>query len=192
MGMRSRAGLRWTIGCMLPLFMLALTSCANVISKDIRDMATQEVAFSALASNPEGYRGRVVILSGLVVQTDPTQEGTYIEVMQTPADSAGRPQNIDQSQGRFYALSKEYRDPALWAKGREVTVAGEVAGSRETVTGEVRRALPVIRVMQIHLWEKRQPPYPYDPYFSSFGAEYGSPYYGYPRSRFGIGIWQGF
>jgi outer membrane lipoprotein len=178
--------------CALPLFVLALSSCASVISKDIRDMATKNVEFSALAADPEAYRGRVVILSGLIVRTDPTQEGTYLEVMQTPADATGRPENIDRSQGRFYALSQEYRDPALWAKDREVTVAGEVVGARDTVTGEVRRTLPVIRVMQVHLWEKRRPPYAYDPYFSSFEADYGYPYYGYPRSSFGIGIFRGF
>jgi outer membrane lipoprotein len=190
--MRTGPGLRWPIVFILPLFVLGLASCTNVISKDIRDMATQDVPFSAIAANPQAYQGRVVILSGLIVQTQPMPDGTYIEVVQTPADSTGRPQNFDRSQGRFFALSREFRDPALWTKGREVTVAGKIVGQKETVTGEVRHSLPLIEVMQINLWEKRQPPYPYDPYFSSFEADYGYPYYGYPRSSFGFGIFNRF
>lgn len=62
-------------------------------------------------------------------------------------------------------------DPAVWTGGREVIVAGEVIGTRETTIGEVKRMVPLLAARQIHLWERRYAgDRVYDPYYDPYSG----------------------
>nr|HID58391.1 hypothetical protein [Desulfobacterales bacterium] len=51
-----------------------------------------------------------------------TDEGTYIEAIQTPRDSRGRPEITDVSYGRFLILYQGCLNAAIYSKGRKVTL----------------------------------------------------------------------
>jgi outer membrane lipoprotein len=75
-----------------------------------------------------------------------------IEVLQKPADTRGKPKDVDESEGRFLALYPGYLDVAIYNGGRKVTVAGEIQGKKIQRLGEIDYTYPLISAKEIHLW----------------------------------------
>ena len=149
------------------VLLLSLASCAPVISKQIRDQVKPDLTLREVLKDPEHYKGQMVILSGVIIETKNTKEGTLLTVLQRPAGFRGKPKDVDESEGRFLALDIRYLDVNVFAKGRVVTVGGEVQGKRVLPLDEIEYAYPLIYVKEIYLWpvvEKRyySPYYPYD------------------------------
>jgi outer membrane lipoprotein len=157
---------------LLLLTIVSLFSCAHVISKELRDKAYGELPTSALFKDPDKFKGRIVILGGVIVSSTNAQEGTYIEVLQKPLDYSGRPEDTDASHGRFIIFSEGYLETAIYSQGREITVAGEVIGKELHPLGEIQYTYPLIKSKELHLFEHR-----YD-----IPVHFG----------IGIGIWQVF
>lgn len=149
---------------------LFLLGCAHVVSKELREKAEKELLPIDVMKNPDAYKGRVVILGGVIVSSTNTKEGTYIEVVQKPLDYRGRPEDTDISSGRFIILYEGYLDTAIYSQGREVTVAGEVSGRIVRPLGQIQYEYLLIKSKELHLFEPR---------------------YEVPI-RFGIGIWHTF
>jgi len=138
---------------LLVLLMTAfLSGCAPVISQQIREQITPALSFDEVLRDPDRYRNQMVMWSGVIVKSENTKEGTLLEVLQKPADSRGRPLDIDRSYGRFLALHPEYLDTAIFSKGREVTVAGRIIERRVLPLGEIEYAYPLILIKEIYLW----------------------------------------
>lgn len=150
--------------------MLLIFGCAHVVSKELRDMAEKEIAPVDLMKTPDAYKGRIVILGGVIASSINTKEGTYIEVVQKPLDYRGRPGDTDISYGRFIILYEGYLDTAIYSQGREITVAGEVMGKMVRLLGQIQYQYLLIKSRELHLFEPR---------------------YRVPI-RFGIGIWHTF
>lgn len=151
------------------LLLLVLTACAPVISPQLRNTASLDIPFGTVLRNPDGYTGKIFIWSGTVLNTQNTPEGTMLKVLQKPSDYWGRPRNVDWSEGRFLALDRRYLDPAIYAEGRAITVAGELTGKRVQRLGEIEYTYPLLSVKELYLWPKEVPApyyyyYPYDPY----------------------------
>lgn len=136
-----------------------MAGCAPVISKQVRDQVRPDITFGEVISNPERYKGQMIILSGIVIETENTREGTLLKVLQCPAGFRGKPRNADETGGRFLALDSRYLDADVFAKGRSVTIAGEIQGKRALPLGEIEYTYPLISVKEIYLWplEKRYP-----------------------------------
>jgi outer membrane lipoprotein len=138
---------------LLFLVIISILGCAHVISKELRDKAYGEPPLSALFKDPDEFKGRIVILGGVIVSTTNTEEGTYIEVLQKPLDYRGRPEDTDTSYGRFIIFSEGYLDTAIYSQGRELTVAGEVMGKKLLPLGEIQYPYPLIKSKELHLFE---------------------------------------
>lgn len=163
------------ISILVSLFAVA---CAPVISKGVREKVSAELSFKEVLQNPEAHRGELLLLGGEIIRSENTKEGTLIEVLQKPTDREGRPKDVDRSEGRFLALYDGFLDVAIYSKGREVTLAGEIRGKRVLPLGEIQYTYPVLAIREIHLWplESKEKPYPYP---------YPYPYWPYPWWRYG-------
>src|SRR5512136_1094754 len=117
----------WGIILVALLFVLG---CAPVISKPVRDQVDKNLTFSEVFKNPEAHKGSVVVWAGVVIDANNTKEGTLIQILQRPTDFFGAPEQTDRTEGRFLVLYPSYLDVAVYEKGREVTVGGEVEGKR--------------------------------------------------------------
>jgi len=148
----------------LALF-LSISCCAPVISKELRSQVARDLTFKEILNNPEAYKDKVVFLGGVLIGAKNLREGTLIEVLQKPTDSQGRPKDADESLGRFLALYDGYLDVAIYSRGREVTVAGEIRGKKVLPLGEIEYTYPLISAKEIHLWrpERKEKIY-YYPY----------------------------
>ena len=143
----------------------SLTGCAPVISKQLREQVATELTMNIVVKDPEDYKSKTVLWSGVIVSCVNLKEGTMVEVLQKPADREKKPKDVDKSEGRFIALKPDYLDVAIYRQGRKVTVAGEVKGKKIQRLGEIDYTYPLISAKEIHLWpvekeEKVYYPYP--------------------------------
>ena len=160
------------------VLIMAASGCAHVVSWEMREKAAKDLPFGAVLSNPEKYKGEIVIWGGLIIDSVNEADGTStIKVLETSLDSYGLPDDDEYSKGRFLAKVPRYLDKEIYKNGRKITLAGEVMGKEVLPLGEAQYTYPVISVKEIHLW-KPVPyyygPYPYD-YWYWGGAPY--PYY---------------
>lgn len=172
--------------------LVLVSSCIHAISSPLRERARKDVPFSEIKENIDKYKGSIFILGGIIVSTKNTDEGSIIEAVQTPIDRYGALTDSDKTSGRFMAIDKGYLDPLIYKKNREVTIAGELIGSRVSKIGEIDYTFPLFAIKEIYLWKKDRgyylypspyPPYMYDrhPNFWYDPWWYG-PYYG-PQLR---------
>ncbi|MFH1148672.1 MAG: Slp family lipoprotein [Pseudomonadota bacterium] len=158
------------------LLILACSGCAQVISKDVRAQVDETLTVSRVQKDPEAYRGRMVLWSGTIIDSKNLKDGTELEVLQKPTGFGGRPTDVDYSEGRFLVINPGYLDTAVYSRGRDVTVAGEVQGKRTKSIGEIEYVYPVVAAKEIHLWpEEKEYAYPY--YFPPYPYPY--PYWRY-------------
>ena len=115
--------------CLWLCFCMLLSGCATVVSKQLLTQA-QRIEFDEIIKDPDAYTGKVVVLSGIILDSKNSKEGTLLEVLQVPADSSLRPKDMDKSKGRFLALYKGFLDVAVYRRGREVTIGGKITGKR--------------------------------------------------------------
>jgi outer membrane lipoprotein len=147
-----------------------ITGCGHVISEEMRTQVDPEFTDASFFKDPGSYKGRVVILGGVIVSSRNIEKGSYIEILQKPLNSRGVPEETDTSLGRFMAYSKEFLDKDIFAAGRRVTVAGTVTGTMEGKVGDMKYDYPLIQVKEIHLHKAG----------------------GDSRVHFSIGIWHAF
>ncbi len=162
----------------LILLMIFNTGCAHVISQNIRESADPSITLGQVSKNPSAFKGKIVIWGGEIIETTNQKDGTtIIEVFERPLGYRGEPKIKASSEGRFLVLSEGYLDPYLYARGRKITVAGEVLEERTKLIGEMTYRYPVILSKQIYLWEYYYPVvYYYDPWWY------------YPRWWWGVGF----
>ena len=140
---------------LLFFIIVPLLGCAHVVSKELRNKAYGEPSASVLFKDPDAFKGRTVILGGVIVSSTNTKEGTYIEVLQKPLDYRGKPEDTDASYGRFIIFSEGYLETAVYSQGREITVAGEVIGKELRPLGEIQYPYPLLKSKEHHLFEPR-------------------------------------
>lgn len=138
----------------LTTMILCVTGCAHVISKDILEEVDTSITFSDLKSAPKAHRGRVLLLGGVIAGSVNRKDGTLLEVYQTEITQRGKPVNVDISEGRFLALYEGFLDPAIYRKGRKVTIVGIVQGDLTQRLGDLDYCYPLVLVKDIHLWKE--------------------------------------
>jgi len=161
--------------------LLTLLACAHPISQGLREQADPGLTFDQLIEDPDRYQGKVVVLGGTIVATRNLAAGTEIEVVEKSLSAYGEPSLSDDTRGRFIFVHPGYLESNVFSKGRSVTGAGKVLGSRMGKVGEREYRFPLIAVEEIKLWEDySQYPYyyPYGPYY----YPYYSPFY-FPHHR---------
>lgn len=136
---------------LLTILLLFVAGCAHVVSDKMRSMQDRDISLTQLFRQPELYKGRIVIMGGIIAGSLNTEEGTYIEVVEKPLDYLGRPEDTDRSLGRFLILHDGYIDTAIYARSRKVTVAGEVVGEKKRPLGEMVYRYTLIKSKELHL-----------------------------------------
>ncbi|HLE41890.1 MAG TPA: Slp family lipoprotein [Nitrospirota bacterium] len=145
-------------------------SCAPPFPKEVLEKTDRNISFRDLRENPEKYKGTWVMVGGIIVDAKSMKEGSYLEVLQKALDSRGRPLRTDATEGRFLVFSEKFLDPAVYPRGRAISVVAEVAGKRVLPLGDIEYQYPLLNAKAIRLWE---------------------PYTG-PTFHFGIGVFHQF
>lgn len=140
--------------------------------------------------------GTNVRWGGVLVDTRNEQNRTCFEVLSRQLDKYMRPLVEDTTSGRFIACTNGFHDPEVYAKGREVTIVGQIQSVEVRKIEEFDYRYPVLEVSDMVLWEKRKTVMRYqggyDPFYYPYywGRPYWGgyyPYYRYPGPQFGGG-----
>ena len=178
----------------------ALTSCAESfhqiqretgalgIPPDLEEQVDTNVSFADLQTHADNYVGRIVAVGGIVLAAKRTKERTEIEILQLPS-KGGEISTTERvrSEGRFFAVRKEFLDPATVPAGTPVTVIGAVAGSTTRLLDESEYLYPILEIKHLIDWntvpsqESSAPPgtFFYGSFYHPFGY-WGVPYGYYP------------
>jgi outer membrane lipoprotein len=136
---------------------LLLQGCSYAISPDVSRTADRTINFEQIQADPSPLKGKTVILGGLIAQVRHVKSGTLIEIVQKELDYWGKPRRTDRTGGRFIVHQSRPLDVLVFSPGREITVAGEVAGTEVKFQDESAVLYPLINAKEIKLWPREKP-----------------------------------
>jgi outer membrane lipoprotein len=159
------------------LICLLVTACSN-LPPAIKNPPLYDITYSQAIQNINNHKHAPVRWGGTIIDVENEQNFTLVQVLSYPLGSSGRPQLDEANEGRFIFKSAKFLDPVVYAKDKEITVAGTLEGDVERTIGKKILRLPLISSTVIYLW----PDYYRNYYggYGGFGYGYGYyPYYGY-------------
>lgn len=136
---------------------LLLQGCSYAISPDVSRTADRTITFEQFQADPPSFKGKTVILGGLIAQVRTVKNGTRIEIVQKELDYWGKPRRTDRTGGRFIVHQSRTLDVLVFAPGREITIAGEITGTEEKLQDESTVPYPLINAREIKLWPLEKP-----------------------------------
>jgi outer membrane lipoprotein len=157
------------------LLLLALAGCASDIPRPIREAPPGDLRPAQALAEAETRQGTAVRWGGAVASVENRSDETWLEIVEHPLYSDGRPRRTDRSDGRFLARVPGFLDPALYARQRFVTVAGTLEEPVTRTIGAYPYRYPVVRATGHYLWPREPdvvhhhyyyyPPYWYEPWY---------------------------
>ena len=154
-------------------FLAACTSVPTQLQGEYTEVSPSRV-------EPATY-GTDVRWGGVLVDTRNEEDRTCFEVLSRELDKYMRPKVEDRTAGRFIACTQGFHDPEVYAKGREVTVVGEIKHVERRKIEEFDYQYPMLAVNDLVLWQKRKKVMVsnnhYDPFYYPY--YWGRPYGGY-------------
>ncbi len=152
---------------------LFIQGCTYAISPTMVDQADRTLTFRQLQADPDTFKGKIIILGGIIAQTNSAKQGTMLEIVEKPLDYWGKPKRTDETGGRFLVIHSGYLDPLIFAPDREITVAAEIEGTRSKALGEIEYSYPVVVSKELKLWPRERQswdrPQWIDPLYDPFG-----------------------
>jgi len=156
-----------------------LAGCASgsVVPASLQAQLDKSLTFPQLRETPDSYRGHVLVLGGEVLSAKRLKEGTRIEVLEIPLDGSLQP-GLDRtaSRGRFFAVQKEFLDPATIPPGTRLTLVGEVTGSVTDKLDETDYTYPTLEIKSLKVWPRVES-FSHIPYYYYPPSYYWRPYY---------------
>lgn len=154
---------------------LTIQACTYAISRDIKAKADKTITFPMILSDPDTFKGKLVIMGGTIATLKNTKTGSYLEVVQKELDYWGKPERTETSSGRFIVFTPAYLDSWVYSAGRDITVAAEIAGTRHKANTEFDFKHPLLISKELKLWDRpearKKDPLWWDPLNDPYGRE---------------------
>lgn len=139
---------------LVALAVLFVSACSSVPEKLAYQPESALIDYPQALAEPAVYLGKPVRWSGLIVQTQVQKTDSDIEVVYLPLKANGQPVQQEDSPGRFIIRVHGLLDPELYAKGRSISVVGELTASIEGHIGQQSYRYPVVQAKEHLLWPK--------------------------------------
>lgn len=143
----------YAVAMICALCVLALVACSS-LPREIRNAPRGGAEFHEAIRSPDEFKEREVRWGGEIIGVENRDSVSWVEVLQRPLDVDGRPMKTDHSSGRFIARVQGFLDPAVYAKGRQLTVYGTIERGAPGKIGNQAYIYPIITSERIHLWER--------------------------------------
>ncbi len=138
----------------LSLITLLFQGCSYAISRSMTAQADKTITFEMLQTDPDIFKGKIIIIGGTIEQINNTKQGTLIEVIQKPLDYWGKPRRTNRTGGNFLIFYPGYLNTMIFTPDRQVTVAAEIEGTRFKALGEKDFTYPIVLAKELKLWEQ--------------------------------------
>jgi starvation-inducible outer membrane lipoprotein len=140
----SSAGL--TVAISMTVF---LGGCANVPRQYVR-MAEPGTTLTTLTTHPEMYRGKVVLLGGVIIEEEEKEQYLWLRVKNRPLDQDYIPHRpVDTGgpeAGHYWVMMPKQHIPREYRHWERMTVVGRVTGTQRLATE------PVLSLLYVRGW----------------------------------------
>ncbi len=156
---------------------LLLNGCTGLPTA-IQNAPYMNLSYNQVSSDSNSFKDAPVRWGGIIISVENEAQASLMQVVFHPLDFNGRPQTYHAGQGRFVIQVAEFLDPAVYAKDKEITVAGVIAGDIELTVGKRTIRVPLLTATAIHLWPI-YPDYIHQPgyFYPNYGFPAYSPFY---------------
>ncbi|WP_158247118.1 Slp family lipoprotein [Geothermobacter hydrogeniphilus] len=137
----------------LLLILVGLTGCGHVLSEQARSRVDSDVNLAEVRADPEAYRGKTLLLGGVIMGLDNEQEGSVLEITPWRLDRWGEPIDLDDGSERILVESDRPLDPARFLTGRMITFTADVRGQQIRSDNYSDRRYPVFHLQREYLWD---------------------------------------
>jgi len=132
-----------------------LSACSLALPSQYIDQAEPGVTLATLVSNPDGYREKVVILGGVIVEEQQFGEHVFLRLKNRPLDKdyrPHRPPSLDGPEAGYYWVMIGRVDlPEQYHQWARVTVVGQVTDARPSAAGSDPFE-PVLAALYLRGW----------------------------------------
>ncbi|MDO8427317.1 MAG: Slp family lipoprotein [Deltaproteobacteria bacterium] len=143
------------ISLLLLIILAVFAGCAPVISEEALKDVDREINLGDVIKDPEGYAGKGVVFGGTIISAENLENRTILEVIQHGMNSRLNPVYTEESAGRFLVDFPGFKDPAIYANGKRITVAGKIKGVEEKKLGKGTYRYPVVEPKEHYLWPRQ-------------------------------------
>ncbi|MEP6939976.1 MAG: Slp family lipoprotein [Rudaea sp.] len=105
------------------------------------------------ATQPAGSQR--VRWGGEILRVEPRANATCFEILSRELYPDARPNRRDHSEGRFIACKAGFFDPAVYAKGRDITIVGALNGNERHKVGEFDYTFAKVDADEVYMWPRR-------------------------------------
>lgn len=167
---------------------MLMSACSSHIPPEIRQSLDGAPSVAQVRDKTDTYLSQKVRWGGVIHHTENKHNASWLTIIAFPLSDRGKPQDSDQSPGRFIAIVDEFLEPLVYSRDRKITVTGNLLRTETFKVGEFPYEYPVIQVDHHYLWPPELEPanydYPpywwYDPWYNPY-YPWRHPYY--PRRR---------
>ena len=163
-----------------PFFLLSWIACTHPISEGVRAGIDPNLKFNQLIESPDSHVGKNVVFGGIIINTRNFNHQTEVEVVQKDLDLFGYPSREDKTNGRFIFINNSFLEPEVYTKGRYITGAGKVKGTRIGKIDKRDYNFPLNEVTELKLWNN----YNFSPNSGSYYGPFYPSYFLYGNGRF--------
>lgn len=141
----------------LPLLLILLAhllaACAHPISVTEREQADAGTTLAVINENPGAYLDHHLVLGGVVIGTEETEDGGLMEIMEWHLNRWGEPAYPDDAGHHFLVKTADLVDPAIYEPGMLVTLAVVARGEGTRQSADQLYSYPLFDLAEIYLWE---------------------------------------
>lgn len=141
-----------TLRLLLVGFLGLLMGCAPVLPRNVVEQSDRSISFQSLRQDSQKFSGKTVIVGGSIIALKNLENGSQLEILEWPLGYRMKPKPYESTGGRFLVLSDKKLDEHLFHRGRDITLAAEVIGSKVQPLGTIDYSYPLLRLKEYHLW----------------------------------------
>lgn len=123
--------------------------CSTVPREYVR-MAEPGMTLTTLAAHPEVYRGKVVILGGVIIEEEESEQYLWLRLKNRPLDvdyQPHRPSDPDgPDAGDYWVMVGKHQIPQHYRQWARMTVVGQVTGTKRF------EREPVLSLLYVRGW----------------------------------------
>ncbi len=159
------------------IVVLGSTVLGGCSAKPVLPVAAPNPPVAAVQQDIAAYKDTHITWGGVILETNNADNQSEIVIITKRITASTRPIEGDQTLGRFIAKVDGFLDPAIYSKGREMSVYGTISGQETRKVDDFDYRYPVVKVNEHYLWPVRVN-YNNDGYYDNYW--YGPYYRPYP------------
>ena len=148
----------------LYLFCFLLAACTS-LPQAMWDANVVDIPYSQATQNIDIHKDTPVRWGGIIISIKNLENFSLVQTIYYPLNYLGRPNLNGPHRGLFVFKNAKFLDPAVYVRGKEITVVGILNGGIKLTTGEKVIQVPLLLSKATHLW----PEYYHKDYYDEGG-----------------------